>query len=205
MFQQLKNIDTAFKYVRAISIICIIGSISLSFYAVYYTNKKTDERLKKVLVIANGKALEASAQDRGFLWPIEIKDHVKMFHFYFYSLQPDDKVISQNVVKALYLADNSAAAEYDNLRENGYYRSLIAANVSQEIIMDSIQVNLETTPWQFRYFGRLRIIRATTIVMRSLSTEGFIRITQPSDNNPHGLLIEKLKVIENKDIQQTNR
>lgn len=205
MFQQFKNIDTAFKYIRVIAIVAILGSIGLCVYSVYYTNKRIAEKEEKVLVIANGKIFEATSQDRGNLWPIEIRDHVKMFHFYFYTLQPDEKVINNNVIKALYLADNVAANEYDNLRENGYYSSLIAANVSQEIEMDSIQVNMNTSPWEFRYIGKLRIIRATSIVIRSLITEGTIRQTFPSDNNPHGLLIERWRIVENKDINQINR
>jgi conjugative transposon TraK protein len=205
MFQQFKNIDSAFKYIRVIALSSILGSIILCLYSIYYTNRKLEEKDKRVLVVANGKIFEAVSNDRGNLWPIEIKDHVKMFHLYFYTLQPDEQVINKNIIKALYLADDIAKNEYDNLKESGYYTSLIAANISQEIEMDSIEVNMNASPWYFRYTGKLRIIRATTIVTRSLITEGSIRITQASDNNPHGLLIERWRIIENKDLNQISR
>lgn len=205
MFQQFKNIDSAFKLSRTVSIMAIAGSIGFSAFVVYFSEKRSSEKDKKIFVIANGKIFEAFSDERGKYWPIEIRDHVKMFHFYFFTLQPDETFIKKNIEKSLYLADNSAASEYNNLRENGFYSSLVSANISQEIECENIEVNLDTSPWSFKYTGKLRIIRATTIVIRSLVTEGILQITQPSDKNPHGLRIEKWRVLENKDISTTNR
>lgn len=157
------------------------------------------------MVIANGKIYEAVAEERSKFWPIEIRDHVKMFHFYFFSIHPDEKAIERSLNKAFYLADNSAKAEYDNLREKGYYNAMVAANISQEIEEDRIEVDLNVKPWRFTYYGTIRIIRATTIVTRSLITTGTLRTTIPSDNNNHGLIIESWQVLENKDIKQSSR
>jgi conjugative transposon TraK protein len=132
---------------------------------------------------------------------VEIRDHVKMFHFYFYSLEPDEKVIKTHITKALYLADGTAKAEYDDLNETGYYSGLESGNISQQVEEpDSIQVNIDQLPYYFKYSGKLKIIRATTITTRSLVTEGYIRTTTASDNNPHGLLIENWKILANKDL-----
>jgi conjugative transposon TraK protein len=146
--------------------------------------------------------MEAWAAERKLKIPVEIRDHVKMFHFYFYSLEPDDQVIKRNITKALYLADATAKAEYDDLKESGYYSSFISGNVSQQVEdYDSIRVDVNQQPWYFKYFGKLKIIRATSIVTRSLITEGFIRnLDAVSDNNPHGFLIERWRVLENKDL-----
>jgi Bacteroides conjugative transposon TraK protein len=205
MFQQFKNIDSAFKLSRTVAIITVIGSFCLSIFMVYSSQKLIRKKDSKVMVIANGKIFEAFAEERGKYWDIEVKDHVKTFHFFFFTLQPDQDFIKKNITKALYLADNSAKSEYDNLRENNYYSSLVSANVSQEIECEDIQVNLNTSPWTFRYTGKLRIVRATNIATRSLITKGVIRKILPSDNNPHGLLIERWRVIENKDISVSNR
>lgn len=205
MFEQFKNIDSAFKLSRVVSIVAIIGSMLLCTYTIYATRQLIREKDGKVLVIANGKIFEAFADERGKYWGVEVRDHVKTFHFYFFTLQPDENIIKRHINKALYLADNTAASEYNNLRESGYYSSLIAASISQEIESENIEIDLNTTPWKFKYTGKLRIIRATNIVTRSLVTKGFIRITEPSDNNPHGMLIERWRVIENKDISTSNR
>ena len=128
-----------------------------------------------------------------------------MFHYYFFTLDPDEKVIQSNITKALYLADASAKKQYDNLRENSYYSNIIAGNISQEIELDSVRVDIDQYPFYFRFYGTQKIIRPTTIVTRNLITEGFLRNVSRSDNNPHGFLIEKWATLENKDIKNENR
>src|SRR5450755_3205520 len=117
MFSQPKNIDTAFKYTRAFSLIMIIGCISIAAYSLYSSRKTIRESQQKIFILANGKALEAYAAERKDNIPVEARDHVKMFHHYFFSLDPDDKVIQSNITKALYLADASAKQQYDDLKE----------------------------------------------------------------------------------------
>ena len=128
-----------------------------------------------------------------------------MFHHYFFSLDPDDKVIQSNVTRALYLADGSAKQQYDDLKENNYYTNIISGNISQQIDVDSIFIDINQYPYYFRCFAQQKITRPTTIVTRSLVTEGFLRNVSRSDNNPHGFLIEKWRTIENRDIKTENR
>jgi conjugative transposon TraK protein len=128
-----------------------------------------------------------------------------MFHHYFFTLDPDEKVIQSNITKALYLADGSAKQQYNNLKENGYYSNIISGNVSQTVEPDSILINTDAYPFYFRYKGEQKIVRPTTIVNRSLITEGYLRNVSRSDNNPHGFLIEKWRTLENKDINVQNR
>ena len=128
-----------------------------------------------------------------------------MFHHYFFTLDPDEKVIQVNITKAMYHADASAKQQYDNLKENGYYSNLIAGNISQEIVADSIYIDTDQYPFYFRYQGQQRIIRPATVVTRNLITEGYLRNVSRSDNNPHGFLIEKWRTLENKDINIQNR
>ena len=201
----MKNIDSAFRYIRLFSIAFIAGCSMLSVFAIYQSYQLASQSQQKVFILANGKALEAYAADRRDNIPVEARDHVKMFHHYFFTLDPDDKVIQANITKALYLADGSAKQQYDNLKENGYYSNLISGNISQEMQTDSISVNTNVYPFYFRYKGQQRIIRPTTVVTRSLVTEGFLRNVSRSDNNSHGFLIEKWRTLENKDITIQNR
>jgi conjugative transposon TraK protein len=130
---------------------------------------------------------------------------VRTFHHHFITLDPDDKVIQANIAKALYLADASAKKQYDNLKENRYYSNVISGNISQEIDIDSIRIDINQYPFYFRCFARQRLIRTTSIVTRSLVTEGYLRNVSRSDNNPHGFLIEKWNTLENQDIKTENR
>ena len=205
MFQQFKNIDTAFKHIRWFSIALIVGCITLCICTVYKSFQIVQETQQRIYILANGKAIEAFSAERKDNIPVEARDHVKMFHHYFFTLDPDDKVIQANILKALYLADASAKKQYDNLRENSYYANIISGNVSQEIRIDSIRIDTGQYPFYFRCNAIQKIIRATSIVTRSLITEGYLRNVQRSDNNPHGFLIERWNTIENKDIKSENR
>lgn len=205
MFQKAKNIDSAFRYIRAFSIVFLIACTVVSLFVVFKSYSLAAQAEQKIFILANGKALEAYSADRKDNVPVEARDHVKMFHQFFFTLDPDEKVIQANITKALYLADGSAKQQYDNLKENGYFSNLISGNISQEITADSIAINTDVYPYHFRYTGRQHIIRPTTIAIRSLITEGNLRSVSRSDNNPHGFLIEKWQTLENKDVNVQSR
>ena len=205
MFKQMKNIDSAFRHVRTFTIIVIIGCIFLSGFALYKSCQLVSNMQSKVYILANGKALEAYASDRKDNIVVEAKDHVKAFHQYFFTLDPDEKVIQSNITKALYLADVSAKREYDNLKENAYFSNIISGNISQQIAIDSVQVDVNQYPYYFRCYATQNIIRTTSIVSRSLLTEGYLRNVSRSDNNSHGFLIERWTTLDNRDIKTENR
>ena len=205
MFRKMKNIDTAFRYVRSFTLLVVAGSVITCCFALYKSFGLVSKMQDKVYILANGKVLEALAAGRKDNIPVEARDHVKTFHWFFFTLDPDDKVIRTNLTKALYLADQSAKREYDNLKENGYYSGIISGNISQTINVDSVRIDTNEYPYLFRCYATQNIVRTTSIVYRSLITEGALRSVSRSDNNPHGFLIERWNILENKDIKTVNR
>lgn len=205
MFKQMKNIDTAFRHVRGFTLLVIVGSILLCGFTLYKSYELVGSVQSKIYILAGGKALEAYAFERKDNIPVEARDHIKTFHQYFFTLDPDEKVIQANLTKALYLADASAKRAYDNLKEAGFYADLISGNISQRIKIDSIQVDINLYPYSFRCFATQDIIRTTSTVSRSLITEGYLRSVSRSDNNPHGFLIERWTTLDNRDIKTENR
>lgn len=208
MFQQFKHIDTAFRFVRLFCLLFLVSTTTICLFLIHRTSIALQKGQQRIYVLSNGKLLEAAGVERSDSMAVEVRDHVKMFHYYFYTLSPDDAANKRHIVAALYLADNEAKQEYNNLLENGYYNNLISANINQEVSdYDSIQVDLNRIPYYFRYYGKLRIVRTTSILTRSLITEGFIRLMPGavSDRNPHGMLIERWKVLENKDLSFEKR
>src|SRR5579862_1496743 len=142
MFSKAKNIDSAFRHIKMFSIMLIAGCSGICIWAIESTSRTIRASQEHIYILANGKALEAYAADRKDNIPVEARDHIRMFHHYFFSLDPDEKVITGNIAKALYLADGSAKKQYDNLKESGYYVNLISGNISQQIEFDSIWVNI---------------------------------------------------------------
>lgn len=205
MFTKTKNIDTAFRHIKAFSLLLIAATTGIAIYALYSSHQSVAKAQERIYILANGKALEAYSAERKDNIPVEARDHVKMFHYYFFTLDPDDKVIQYNITKALYLADVSAKRQYDNLKENGYYSNLIAGNISQQVTVDSVTINTDQYPFYFTCKAIQKITRATSIVTRNLVTEGYLRNVSRSDNNAHGFLIERWKIIDNSDIKVENR
>lgn len=205
MFKQLRNIETAFQHIKLLTIVWIMASVLVCCYTIYKSFMMVTETQARIYILANGKALEAWSAERKDNIPVEGRDHVRMFHHHFFTLDPDDKVIQANIKRALYLADESAKRQYDNLKESRYYSNLISGNISQHLEIDSIAIDINQYPFYFRCYAKQVLIRVTSIVTRKLLTEGFLRSISRSDNNPHGFLIEKWNTLENYDIKTENR
>jgi conjugative transposon TraK protein len=199
MFTHLKNIETAFSHIKRFSNYFLAGCTIISCFAIFKSYQHADQAENHIYILANGKAMEAIAADRKDNIPVEARDHIKTFHDDFFTLDPDEKVIDANMSKALYLADESARDQYNDLKEKSYYRNLISGNISQKIDVDSIMLDINQYPYYFKCFATEKLIRSTSTVTRSLVTQGYLRNVARSDNNPHGFLILHWETLANKD------
>src|ERR1700688_2256195 len=150
MFTKAKNINSAFQHIRSFSLLFLTGCTAITCLILFKSMKMLSEAQAHIYILANGKVLEAFAADRKDNIPVEARDHISMFHHYFFTLDPDEKVITANITRALYLADASAKSLYDNLKESSYYSNVISGNISQQISVDSIKLNIEENPYYFR-------------------------------------------------------
>jgi len=205
MFPKTRNIETAFGYIRLFTLVLVLCSLGVAGFISWQALRMAERAQGKVYVLSAGRILEASAGDRKDNIAVEARDHIGRFHQFFFSLDPDEKVINSNISRALYLADGSAKQVYDNLKESGYYAGIISGNISQEVGIDSIALDIQSYPFYFRCFATQKIIRPTSIVTRSLVTEGWLRNTSRSDNDPHGFLIQKWVILANKDLKVENQ
>ncbi|ETZ19199.1 conjugative transposon protein TraK [Pedobacter sp. V48] len=204
MFTQLRNIDTAFRHIKLFSYLLIIANAFCICFGIYYWCRLVEQKDERIYVLYNGKVLQALSADRKSNLPVQLRDHVKTFHQYFFNLSPDDKAIKASVSKSLLLADLSAKKQYDNLVESGYYNNLISASISQEIEVDSTMLNIDTYPYTFTTYATQRLVRASSTAVRKLVTRGQIRdLKTQTDYNPHGFLIQHWEILENKDIPNT--
>ncbi|MBL4675914.1 MAG: conjugative transposon protein TraK [Mucilaginibacter sp.] len=199
MFTHLRNIESAFQQNKRIVTLVILTSAIISVSAIYFAFAAYRKASAHIYVLANGKALEAISADHKDNIPVEARDHIRMFHHYFFTLDPDEKVINDNISKALYLADESARNQYNNLKEKSYYNNLISGNISQSIAVDSLALNMDTYPYAFKCYATEKLIRSTSTIYKILVTQGYLRNVSRSDNNPHGFLIERWETIANRD------
>ena len=205
MFKETKNIDSSFRHIKIFTFLVVAGCFLLCGFVLYKSYELSARVQDKIYILAGDQAMEAFASKRKDNVLVEAKSHISLFHIYFFTLDPDDKVIEKNISKALYMADASAKKQYNNLKETGYYSNIIAGNISQQISVDSITVDIKAEPYFFHCYSTERIIRPNSIVTRNLITQGYLRNVSRSDHNPHGFLIERWETLENKDIKTENR
>ena len=60
---------------------------------------------------------------------IEAKADIEMFHHLFFTLAPDDKYIRYTIDKAMYLVDETGLAQYNALKEKGFYSTIMGTNM----------------------------------------------------------------------------
>jgi conjugative transposon TraK protein len=205
MFKSLININSAWQQIRFLSIIFVFALVALVGYVVFTSMQTVQKAQERVYILDQGSLLEALSHNVHENRPVEAKHHVKRFHDLFFTLDPDEKAIAYNIGQSLFLADASAKREYENLQEKGFYNDLIAANISQNLTTDSVYVDMSKFPYYARFYGRQQILRSSSLTVRTLISECYLRDVTRSDNNPHGFLIEKFTVLQNADLNTTAR
>jgi len=121
---------------------------------------------------------------------------VTRFHELMFSLSPQKQAIQESLDRAFNLSDRSAWEYSQDLAEKGYYSRLVSANISQQMIVDSVRFEGNGYPYQVRTFARLYVIRESTMSEYRFVSSCQVLDATRSDVNPHGLLIEKFKVDE---------
>ncbi|MDO1450736.1 conjugative transposon protein TraK [Rhodocytophaga aerolata] len=201
----LKNIDTAFRQSRFLLFGFLSFASCLSMYSIYASRQAINKHLETIYVFDQGSILQAKARNVAENRPVEAREHIRRFHEYFFTLSPDEKAIGATMEKALFLSDESVKKQYDNLKEKGFYNEIIAGNISQNIQIDSVWLDVSVYPYYARCMGRIEIIRTSSVTFRNLIAECYLRDVLRSDNNPHGFLIERWRVLKNDDIKTISR
>lgn len=200
-FRNIKNMDTAFKQMRNFTLVFLLCCTLICGFIIQQSFHQIELTSSKIYVLAQGMALPAIAVDEQKNQEIEIRDHIKRFHELFFNLDPDDQLIKNHLRAALYLIDQSGKQIYDDLQEKGYYAGLISGNISQRIQIDSVQLEMNTSPYQFTCYASEDIIRSSNRVKRKLITTGMLRKVGRSDHNPHGYLILHWQIQSNLTLQ----
>jgi len=204
-FVLFDTIERRFQRFRWLSLTFVLGSSVLGCWGIYNGSREADRARRVVYVLRNGNALQAISTDRDENLVVELKDHLRTFHRYFFDLDPNEKEIKASMNQSFYLADGSAKTLFDDQVEKGYINGLVSGNISVRISLDSIWLDTHTEPYAFRCIGVQTLTRSTSITTRTIVTRGYVRNVNRADNNPHGFLIERFAVEENKDIKTVNR
>ncbi|PRY27820.1 conjugative transposon TraK protein [Spirosoma oryzae] len=208
-FRTLGSVESSFKLLRIVMLSIIVAVLLFAAVIAYWAFNSVEASRQRVYVMDNGKSIMlALAQDHNINRPAEAKDHVRSFLKLLFELEPDEKQIDASIEQATYLGNKASVVRlYTDLKEKGYYNQLIQGDVHQkvEIELSGIQVQMDQSPYYFRAKGRQVLIRSTNVTVRNLDVEGYLIDVARTDNNPHGFMVERFKVLDNRDIETIDR
>ena len=188
----IKNLENKVKLVTIICSLFLVGCVLISISSIWTAKNMVVDAQNKIYVLDGNVPILVQRTTMDETLDVEAKSHIEMFHHYFFTLAPDDKYIKYTMEKAMYLVDETGLAQYNTLKEKGFY-----------IFCDSIKFDKEKM--EFTYYGRQRIERRTNVLTRELVTAGQLKRVPRTDNNPHGLLIVNWRTLLNKDIDQKTK
>lgn len=198
-----KNIESKIRLATYISVGSLITAILLVSIVSFFAYKQVENDRKFLYVLdVNNVPLTAKRTSVEMNRPAEYRTHINLFHSLFFTLTADEKFIEYQMKRAMYLVDESGALQYNNLREKGFFNSILSSSAVLTIQTDSIQLNGN----YFRFYGKQTIDRRSSTVVRSLITEGYLRdLKIRTDNNAHAVLITRWKTLENKDLSYVQK
>ena len=186
-----------------ISTLFLVGVVVVSLGSILVAKGMVDEAHKKIYVLDGKVPILVTQTDMAETFDVEAKNDIEMFHNFFFTLAPDDEYIQYTMKKAMYLVDETGLAQYNALKEKGFYNNVIGTSTICSIYCDSIKLN--TDSMSFTYYGRQRIERRTSILTRQLVTAGNLRKVPRTENNPHGILITNWRTLLNKDLEEIQK
>ena len=199
----IKNIEDKIKINKLVSIMAIIASIIIAVVSTYFGYAATVNANKTIYVLSDNTPIMALRTDFDVNRPVEYRAQIDYFHSLFFNLTPDDNFIENQMKKAMYLIDESGVQQYRNMKEKGWFSSIISSNSVVKLMTDSIHIDMVTH--SFIFYGKQIIDRKTSRVTRTLITTGNLKDIPRSENNAHGILLENWKTIENKQISFQER
>ena len=199
----LKNLESKIKLVTIICVAVIAACVIISVSSIFAGTNMVMDAQKKIYVLDGNVPILVNRTTMEETLDVEAKSHIEMFHHYFFTLAPDDKYIRYTMEKAMYLVDETGMAQYNTLKEKGFYNNIMGTSAVFSIFCDSIRLDMDRM--EFTYYGRQRIERRTSILTRELVTAGSMKRVPRTENNPHGLLITNWRTLLNKDIEQKTK
>lgn len=199
----IQNLENKIKLVMIITGLVVVACVIISISSIMAATSMVVDSQKKIYVLDGNVPILVNRTTMEETLDVEARSHVEMFHHYFFTLAPDDKYIKYTMEKAMYLVDETGLAQYNTLKEKGFYSNIMGTSSVFSIFCDSIQLNMDKM--EFTYYGRQRIERRTSVLTRELVTAGQLKRVPRTDNNPHGLLIVNWRTLLNKDLEQRTK
>lgn len=197
----IKNIESKIRLATFLSLGSFVTSIIICGFVSAYAYQQVSNARQSIYILDNDIPILAKQTNMQMNRPAEYKAAVDLFHSLFFNLTPDDKHIEYQMSKAMYFIDETGIGQYNNLKEKGYFNSILSSSSVLSIETDSIVIDQN----KFTYYGKQKIDRRSATITRSIITEGELVDIPRSENNSHGVLLTNWKTLENKDLSNVSK
>lgn len=199
------TIETSFRKLKFITVASIASGVIIALGAVYISGQQMLSNNDNIYVIDRGSAVMAARSGQDAYRDLEVKDHIERFHELMFNLSPNSESIKRNLDRALVMSDKSAYNYWSDLSERGFYSRIVSANISQEIVVDSVKVDMSSYPYQAKTYAKVFMLRESNITAYDFESSCRLVDVERSPSNPHGLMIEKFRVSKNENMGTRQR
>lgn len=199
------TIETSFRKLKFITVASIASGVIIALGAVYISGQQMLSNNDNIYVIDRGSAVMAARSGQDAYRDLEVKDHIERFHELMFNISPNSESIKRNLDRALVMSDKSAYDYWSDLSERGFYSRIVSANISQEIVIDSVKVDMSSYPYQAKTYAKVFMLRESNITAYDFESSCRLVDVERSPSNPHGLMIEKFRVSKNENMGTRQR
>ena len=130
----IKNLENKIKLVGIVCSLFLVGCIVISISSILTARGMVSDAQKKVYVLDGNVPILVERSTMDETLEVEAKSHIEMFHHYFFTLAPDDKYIKYTMEKAMCLIDETGLAQYNALKEKGFYGNIMGTSAVQHFL-----------------------------------------------------------------------
>ena len=199
------TIETSFRKLKFITVASIASGVIIALGAVYISGQQMLSNNDNIYVIDRGSAVMAARNGQDAYRDLEVKDHIERFHELMFNISPNSESIKRNLDRALVMSDKSAYDYWSDLSERGFYSRIVSANISQEIVIDSVKIDMSSYPYQAKTYAKVFMLRESNITAYDFESSCRLVDVERSPSNPHGLMIEKFRVSKNENMGTRQR
>ena len=199
------TIETSFRKLKFITVASIASGVIIALGAVYISGQQMLSNNDNIYVIDRGSAVMAARSGQDAYRDLEVKDHIERFHELMFNISPNSESIKRNLDRALVMSDKSAYDYWSDLSERGFYSRIVSANISQEIVIDSVKIDMSSYPYQAKTYAKVFMLRESNITAYDFESSCRLVDVERSPSNPHGLMIEKFRVSKNENMGTRQR
>ena len=205
LIKHFETIESPFRKTKAVTVACVAGSALVAVVSLVFAATWIGSHSDNVYVLDKGGAFSATVSAGEVQRDLEAIDHVTRFHEHMFNLSPSSEAIKRGVEQALVMADRSAYTYFNDLQEQGFYSRLVQANVTQQILIDSVKVDMGTYPYPETTYAKVYVVRESNISAYDFVSTGRLVDVGRSKSNPHGFMIERFQVVKNERTETRRR